>query len=74
MKLVLLWLCFTSSFFQLEIPQTVGLSHDLADKWEIDRSSIQLVKKLGEGQFGEVFQGTWNGHTKVAVKTLKAGW
>nr|CAB3247115.1 tyrosine-protein kinase SRK2 [Phallusia mammillata] len=58
---------------QLEIPQTAGLSHDLADKWEIDRSSLTLKKKLGEGQFGEVHEGLWNGCTQVAIKTLKIG-
>lgn len=60
-------------YFQLEVPQTAGLSHDLADKWEIDRSSIVLKQKLGEGQFGEVHEGIWNNSTKVAVKTLKTG-
>ena len=58
---------------QLEVPQTAGLSHDLADKWEIDRNSIVLKRKLGEGQFGEVHEGLWNNSTKVAVKTLKSG-
>lgn len=58
---------------QIEVPQTQGLSHALADKWEIDRSSLTLKKKLGEGQFGEVFEGLWNGCTPVAIKTLKIG-
>ncbi|KAJ8033059.1 Tyrosine-protein kinase fyna [Holothuria leucospilota] len=43
------------------------------DVWEIPRKSIQLEKKLGNGQFGEVWEGTWNGKVKVAVKTLKEG-
>uniref|UniRef100_H2ZN82 non-specific protein-tyrosine kinase n=1 Tax=Ciona savignyi TaxID=51511 RepID=H2ZN82_CIOSA len=58
---------------KLEIPQTAGLSRELADKWEIDRTSVELKKKLGEGQFGEVYEGMWNRTTKVAVKTLKTG-
>uniref|UniRef100_A0A3B3Q4N8 Serine-threonine/tyrosine-protein kinase catalytic domain-containing protein n=1 Tax=Paramormyrops kingsleyae TaxID=1676925 RepID=A0A3B3Q4N8_9TELE len=29
--------------------------------------------KLGQGCFGEVWMGTWNGTTKVAIKTLKPG-
>uniref|UniRef100_A0A3B3U3Z8 Tyrosine-protein kinase n=1 Tax=Poecilia latipinna TaxID=48699 RepID=A0A3B3U3Z8_9TELE len=41
--------------------------------WEIPRESLQLIKRLGNGQFGEVWMGTWNGTTKVAVKTLKPG-
>uniref|UniRef100_V9KMG1 Tyrosine-protein kinase n=1 Tax=Callorhinchus milii TaxID=7868 RepID=V9KMG1_CALMI len=43
------------------------------DAWEIPRESLKLDKKLGAGQFGEVWMGTWNGTTKVAVKTLKPG-
>ncbi|CAJ0926967.1 unnamed protein product [Ranitomeya imitator] len=43
------------------------------DEWEISRSSLQLVKKLGAGQFGEVWMGYYNKHTKVAIKNLKQG-
>ncbi|KAJ6650683.1 hypothetical protein lerEdw1_004927 [Lerista edwardsae] len=51
-------------------PQTRGLSRDA---WEIVRESIRFDKKLGMGCFGDVWMGTWNGTTKVAVKTLKPG-
>ncbi|CAH2222260.1 tyrosine- kinase Lck [Pelobates cultripes] len=44
-----------------------------ADEWEIPRSRLQLSKKLGAGQFGEVWMGYYNGHTKVAIKSLKEG-
>ncbi|XP_052443187.1 tyrosine-protein kinase SRK2 [Carassius gibelio] len=54
-------------------PETHGLSYDTVDQWEIPRSSLKLLKKLGAGQFGEVFEGIWNGSTAVAVKTLKPG-
>ena len=57
----------------IDVPTTIGLSHDTDDKWEIPRDSIRLLNKLGQGQFGEVWQGLWNGTTAVAVKTLKAG-
>ncbi|XP_075901998.1 tyrosine-protein kinase HCK [Nelusetta ayraudi] len=43
------------------------------DAWEIQRSSLKLEKKLGAGQFGEVWMATYNKHTKVAVKTMKPG-
>ncbi|XP_061198284.1 tyrosine-protein kinase SRK2-like [Saccostrea echinata] len=43
------------------------------DAWEIDRESLQLSKRLGAGQFGEVWKGKWNKTTDVAVKTLKPG-
>ena len=56
-----------------EKPQTTGLSREANEAWEIDRKSIHLVKKLGAGQFGEVWLGEWNGTTEVAVKTLKPG-
>uniref|UniRef100_A0A8C0ZXX6 Tyrosine-protein kinase n=1 Tax=Castor canadensis TaxID=51338 RepID=A0A8C0ZXX6_CASCN len=51
-------------------PQTLGLAKDA---WEISRSSIALERRLGTGCFGDVWLGTWNGSTKVAVKTLKPG-
>uniref|UniRef100_A0A3Q3A8M0 Tyrosine-protein kinase n=1 Tax=Kryptolebias marmoratus TaxID=37003 RepID=A0A3Q3A8M0_KRYMA len=53
--------------------KTYGLSYNTVDAWEIKRTSIQLQKKLGAGQFGEVYEGLWNGTTYVAVKTLKPG-
>ena len=54
-------------------PQTTSLPKEATETWEIDRSSIQFVKKLGAGKFGEVWQGLWNGTTEVAVKELKPG-
>ena len=57
----------------MEAPQTHGLSYNTVDQWEIDRKSIKLLRKLGAGQFGEVFEGLWNETTAVAVKTLKPG-
>uniref|UniRef100_A0A3P8W987 Tyrosine-protein kinase n=1 Tax=Cynoglossus semilaevis TaxID=244447 RepID=A0A3P8W987_CYNSE len=51
-------------------PQTQGLSKDA---WEIPRESLRLDVKLGQGCFGEVWMGTWNGTTRVAIKTLKPG-
>ncbi|XP_012610441.2 tyrosine-protein kinase HCK isoform X1 [Microcebus murinus] len=43
------------------------------DAWEIPRESLKLEKRLGAGQFGEVWMATYNKHTKVAVKTMKPG-
>ncbi|KAM6918509.1 tyrosine-protein kinase Lyn [Xenentodon cancila] len=43
------------------------------DAWEISKDSIKMVKKLGAGQFGEVWMAYYNNATKVAVKTLKPG-
>ncbi|KAM4610698.1 tyrosine-protein kinase HCK [Polymixia lowei] len=43
------------------------------DAWEIPRESLKLDKRLGAGQFGEVWMAMYNKHTKVAVKTMKPG-
>uniref|UniRef100_A0AAY4AQF3 Tyrosine-protein kinase n=1 Tax=Denticeps clupeoides TaxID=299321 RepID=A0AAY4AQF3_9TELE len=55
------------------MPHLSDLSVKTKDVWEIPRESLQLMKRLGNGQFGEVWKGAWNGTTQVAVKTLKPG-
>uniref|UniRef100_A0A6J0VF93 Tyrosine-protein kinase n=1 Tax=Pogona vitticeps TaxID=103695 RepID=A0A6J0VF93_9SAUR len=45
----------------------------LTDEWEIPRDSLKLIKKLGAGQFGEVWMGYYKNNMKVAIKTLKEG-
>lgn len=54
-------------------PQMWDLGPELRDKWEIPRAEIQLVRKLGRGNFGEVFYGKWRNSIDVAVKTLREG-
>ena len=56
-----------------ERPLTAGLSKETNETWEIDRKSINLAKKLGNGRFSEVWKGVWNSTTEVAVKTIKPG-
>ena len=51
----------------------VFLSFFSRDEWEIERSTLQFQKKLGQGNFGEVWSGMWNESTAVAIKTLKTG-
>ncbi|XP_038127687.1 tyrosine-protein kinase SRK2 [Cyprinodon tularosa] len=68
-----LCVCLGEPCRKMEAPQTYGLSYNTVDQWEIDRKSLKLQKRLGAGQFGEVFEGVWNDTTPVAVKTLKAG-
>ncbi|NXY16439.1 FRK kinase, partial [Atrichornis clamosus] len=58
---------------KVQIPATFDLSYKTVDQWEIDRLCLKLVKKLGSGQFGEVWEGLWNNTTPVAIKTLKPG-
>ncbi|XP_041828665.1 tyrosine-protein kinase Lck [Melanotaenia boesemani] len=43
------------------------------DEWEIPRESLKLERKLGAGQFGEVWMGIYNNDRKVAIKNLKMG-
>jgi fyn-related kinase len=58
---------------QIEKPDTVGLSYNTKDQWEILKSSLRLIRMIGSGQFGEVYEGLWNNTTPVAIKTLKPG-
>ncbi|XP_056150145.1 tyrosine-protein kinase Blk [Lampris incognitus] len=43
------------------------------DEWEIPRETLKMVKKLGAGQFGEVWMGFYKNSQKVAIKNLKEG-
>uniref|UniRef100_UPI00358F8356 tyrosine-protein kinase Src42A-like isoform X1 n=2 Tax=Myxine glutinosa TaxID=7769 RepID=UPI00358F8356 len=62
-----------SPCLQVERPVTYGLSYNTVDQWEVERTSVSLLRQLGAGQFGEVYEGLWNNTTPVAVKTLKSG-
>eukprot|EP00045_Choanoeca_perplexa_P005807 m.48638 g.48638 ORF g.48638 m.48638 type:complete len:580 (-) comp13305_c0_seq2:60-1799(-) len=50
--------------------KTVVIGMDLDKKWELKRSDVLLGDRLGGGNFGEVYLGTYNKQT-VAVKTIK---
>ncbi|KAI1730652.1 protein tyrosine kinase domain-containing protein [Ditylenchus destructor] len=56
---------------KIETPQTSTFTHD--DQWEIDRRSLRLLRQVGQGQFGEVWEARWNHTMPVAVKKLKPG-
>lgn len=44
------------------------------EPWERPREEFRLLKKLGEGHFGEVWEAQWTTENrKVAIKTLKQG-
>ncbi|XP_013406670.1 Abelson tyrosine-protein kinase 2 isoform X2 [Lingula anatina] len=52
-------------------PTVFGLSPE-PDRWEIERTEIQMKHRLGGGQYGDVYEGVWKKYGKiVAVKTLK---
>jgi len=38
-------------------PTMWDLSPQTRDKWEIDRSELEFIRKLGSGNFGEVWYG-----------------
>ena len=50
-----------------------SLSHNMADKWEIDGKELTFMSRLSSGNFNEVWEGLWNETKKVAVKMLKKG-
>ena len=54
---------------QLTVPCPKRVPND----WEIECKSIKLKSKLGDREFSEVWEGTWNDTTPVAVKTPKPG-
>ncbi|XP_057200162.1 tyrosine-protein kinase SRK2 [Triplophysa rosa] len=54
---------------KLDQPTPPTLSFQL-DR-EIDKKSLTKIKKLGSGEFADVWQGKWNGTTDVAIKEFK---
>ena len=48
-----------------------ALEYATRDQYEIPKSQITMIRKLGAGNFGEVWKGQWQGRVDVAVKTLK---
>ena len=52
---------------------TVPCPKTMSDDWEIEYKSIELKSKLGDREFSEVWEGTWNDTTPVTVMTPKPG-
>ncbi|XP_076067112.1 tyrosine-protein kinase Fyn-like isoform X3 [Oratosquilla oratoria] len=55
------------------MPQLWDITKETKDHWEIERSMLQMTKKLGQGSFGEVWYGMYDNRFEVAVKTLRQG-
>ncbi|GMT28877.1 hypothetical protein PFISCL1PPCAC_20174 [Pristionchus fissidentatus] len=53
------------------IPRRPSLAAE--QTWEVDRSELQLLRKLGGGNFGTVYYGRWRGVVEVAIKSMKSG-
>ena len=54
-------------------PNTVGLSSNTKDEWEVEHRSIEVKYRIVNGEFSEIWEGTWNGTTPVAVIMPKPG-
>ncbi|XP_030068032.1 protein-tyrosine kinase 6 isoform X2 [Microcaecilia unicolor] len=51
--------------------EPVVLPISTTDDWERPREEFTLMRHLGEGNFGEVFEGLWRQQFKVAIKVIK---
>lgn len=51
----------------------IHMQKSFEEKWTIDRQAIQMLKKIGTGEMGEVWQGLWNSKFEVAIRTSKPG-
>ncbi|CAL8333244.1 tyrosine-protein kinase BTK [Gadus morhua] len=51
-------------------PSTAGLGYGM---WEINPRHLTFIKELGNGQFGVVKYGKWQGQHDVAIKMIKEG-
>ena len=56
-----------------EKPQTIVGESEKPEDLEVSKESVRLIRKLGVGRFGEIWQGMWNNTTPVAVKMLNVG-
>lgn len=69
-----LWVQLMKPCVKLDQPITEGLTHSFIKDFEVDRKLFVLERKIGQGQFGDVWQGMYlMNHMKVAIKTLKEG-
>ena len=61
---------------QLEIEMTPysssAVSSTITSSSWMQIDNVKIISRLGEGNFGEVCQGVWNGTTDVALKQLKS--
>ncbi|XP_053366098.1 tyrosine-protein kinase SRK3 [Clarias gariepinus] len=59
----------THPCIMLDNPSLPSLSFE--EEWEINRRTLTKIKKLGSGQFGEVWHGLWNNMIDVAIKEFR---
>lgn len=69
-----LWVQLMKPCVKIDQPITEGLTHSFIKDFEVDRKLFVLERKIGQGQFGDVWQGVYlMNNMKVAIKTLKEG-
>lgn len=69
-----LWVQLMKPCVKIDQPITEGLTHSFIKDFEVDRKLFHLERKIGQGQFGDVWQGVYKmNNMKVAIKTLKEG-
>lgn len=69
-----LWVQLMKPCAKIDQPITEGLTHSFIKDFEVDRKLFVLERKIGQGQFGDVWQGVYKmNNMKVAIKTLKEG-
>ena len=69
-----LWVQLMKPCVKIESPVTEGLTHTFMKDFEVDRKLFVLERKIGQGQFGDVWQAEFTvNKMKVAIKTLKEG-
>lgn len=69
-----LWVQLMKPCIKIDQPITEGLTHSFIKDFEVDRKLFSLERKIGQGQFGDVWQGVYKmNNMKVAIKTLKEG-
>ncbi|KAJ8281716.1 hypothetical protein COCON_G00042350 [Conger conger] len=61
---------YTVSNQDRNAPSTAGLGYGV---WEIDPRHLTFIRELGNGQFGVVKYGKWQGQHDVAIKMIKEG-
>ncbi len=69
-----LWVQLSAPCVRVDTPVTKGLTHSFMKDFEVDRRLFTLEKRIGQGQFGDVWQAVFAvNKMRVAIKTLKEG-
>jgi hypothetical protein len=58
---------------QRPVPAAQASGLALKVSFTIAAATLESIKVVGEGAYGEVSYGLWHGHTDVAIKALKVG-